>query len=279
MNSVAVVIPIHKEFIQFSELEKISLSRSIEVLSCHQFIFLVSDKLDNKGLIEYLKKTKLKKITFQKTNCKNFINIESYSRLLISSTFYKYFKKYEFVLICQLDVYVFSDMLNYWINKKNIHYIGAPWFNCANGEWTQDFMGVGNGGFSLRNVKYFIDFLTRIKIIFAIKEIYSKYKIFENLSYKKLLLRLNFYFKIKAFWELDKLFLPNYIPEDQYFGLYLSSIFSDFMLADFENSYKFSFETNPSYLFELNKFQLPFGCHAWKKYDSEFWASYIPAKI
>jgi hypothetical protein len=257
----------------------ISLTRTINVLSEHQFIFLVSNNLDNKGLYKYLATKKINKFRFQKIESYNFKTIEAYSKLLISRSFYQQFKDFDYILICQLDVYIFSDSLNYWIKKHDLHYVGAPWFNYVMGEWTTDFIGVGNGGLSLRKVRPFIDFLTRIKIIFAINDLFSKYYFLRKYSYKKLLLRLNFYFKIKAFWQLDKFFTPQYIPEDQYFGLYLSSLFSDFKLADFDEAYRFSFETNPKYLFEINNKQLPFGCHAWEKYDPDFWSSYIIDKI
>ena len=34
---------------------------------------------------------------------------------------------------------------------------------------------------------------------------------------------------------------------------------------------KFSFEAMPSYLYKLNNNVLPFGCHAFEKYESDFW--------
>ena len=34
---------------------------------------------------------------------------------------------------------------------------------------------------------------------------------------------------------------------------------------------KFSFEVMPSYLYKLNNNVLPFGCHAFEKYESDFW--------
>ena len=39
---------------------------------------------------------------------------------------------------------------------------------------------------------------------------------------------------------------------------------------------RFSFERFPKELFALNGDSLPFGCHAWKKYQyEEFWKEYI----
>ena len=39
---------------------------------------------------------------------------------------------------------------------------------------------------------------------------------------------------------------------------------------------RFAFERFPSELYELNHHQLPFGCHAWKKYQYDsFWSEFI----
>ena len=38
---------------------------------------------------------------------------------------------------------------------------------------------------------------------------------------------------------------------------------------------KFSIELEPSYLFLLNNSQLPFGCHAWERYEPNFWRNHI----
>ena len=43
-----------------------------------------------------------------------------------------------------------------------------------------------------------------------------------------------------------------------------------------EEAIAFSFELSPSYLYKLNGNYLPFGCHAWYKYEYEnFWKQHI----
>ncbi len=37
----------------------------------------------------------------------------------------------------------------------------------------------------------------------------------------------------------------------------------------------FAFERSPRYLYEKNANILPFGCHAWEKYDKAFWLNHI----
>jgi hypothetical protein len=51
--------------------------------------------------------------------------------------------------------------------------------------------------------------------------------------------------------------------------------FNDYTIAPVNEAIKFSFEANPEFLFEKNNYQLPFGCHAWQRYDPLFWEKYI----
>ena len=48
-----------------------------------------------------------------------------------------------------------------------------------------------------------------------------------------------------------------------------------FKIAPVETSSKFSIETNPSHFYTMNNEVLPFGCHAWEKYDPQFWEPFI----
>jgi hypothetical protein len=65
--------------------------------------------------------------------------------------------------------------------------------------------------------------------------------------------------------------------EDIFWGLFAKRNFDWFKVAPFEESRKFSIELNPRPLFRLNGDKLPFGCHAWQKYDPEFWGPHIRA--
>ena len=59
-------------------------------------------------------------------------------------------------MICQLDVWVFQDNLEYFLNEfdeGNLDYIGAPWYGVG---WTSDGK-VGNGGFCIRRLSKFAE--------------------------------------------------------------------------------------------------------------------------
>ena len=51
---------------------------------------------------------------------------------------------------------------------------------------------------------------------------------------------------------------------------------SSFKVAPLEVALTFAFETQVKKCFELNQYKLPFGCHAWMKYDLGFWKNCLP---
>ena len=57
-----------------------------------------------------------------------FRSTDTYSRLLLSAGFYQAFASYEFILIHQLDVFVFRDELADWC-ARGYDYVGAPWID------------------------------------------------------------------------------------------------------------------------------------------------------
>ncbi|RMF85103.1 MAG: hypothetical protein D6736_17985, partial [Nitrospinota bacterium] len=48
-----------------------------------------------------------------------------------------------------------------------------------------------------------------------------------------------------------------------------------FRVAPVEVGLRFAFEAAPRLCFALNDYQLPFGCHAWARYDRAFWEPYL----
>ena len=91
---------------------------------------------------------------------RNFSGKNSYSDMMLSPQFYENFKQWKYILILQLDAYIFgtANELNHFIDLGKT-YIGAP--------WTLDYsrrLGIpeetcGNGGLSLRNVERMISLL------------------------------------------------------------------------------------------------------------------------
>jgi len=201
-----------------------------------------------------------------------FESTAGYNRLMLSTDFYKRFAQYNYMLIYQLDAYVFRDELEEWCTK-GYDYIGAPWFeNYGSHESGDKLWECGNGGFSLRRTSKILKILTSKFPIYTPMQLYEKNGI---KSIKEL-----FVFMLKCIGYKNNI---NYLLRDS-IGLNEDGVFSfcfnktwiKLKKPTVEVAMQFSFDRSPSYLFELNNKTLPFGCHSWQKYQyEEFWSNFI----
>jgi len=143
----AVLIPFYKESLTLSESFSLSVTR--RVLSTWDKYLIGPDKL--RSVLIGAGGEDFSVTCFMD---QYFNSIKGYNRLLLSSGLYEKFQDYEFVLIVQLDALVISDSLMEWCDK-GFSYVGAPWFDgFTKATEKSGFLGVGNGGFSLRNVEH-----------------------------------------------------------------------------------------------------------------------------
>jgi len=103
----------------------------------------------------------------------HFQNLHQYNRLVSSISFYKRFAdSYQYLLMYQLDAFLFDDRIEYFCNL-GYDYYGAPWKDGVASplflfnrkllkSWGPRFY-VGNGGLSLRKLSSTIDLLIRKK--------------------------------------------------------------------------------------------------------------------
>ncbi|MCK5176612.1 MAG: hypothetical protein KAQ92_02710 [Candidatus Aenigmarchaeota archaeon] len=231
--NAAIVIPMHKSKLNSNEI--ISLKRCKEVFKNYQVILAVPEGLD---VSVYKKHGKIDKVVFFKE--KYFKSEKGYNTLMCISYFYRQFLEFEYILLYQLDTFVFENNLDEWCSM-GYDYIGSPWINS---NWLEDFFKkrrifglfkkhfklVGNGGLSLRKVK-------------------------SSNRACKILKPLAYIFK----------------HEDFFWSNLASRFVPKFKIPDVETALKFSFEENPEESFKLNKKKLPFGCHSWEKFGTEFW--------
>lgn len=221
-EQVAVVVPTYKS--SLSELEKISLLQLFKILGKYDVYFAIPQSLQ----ADYLKQAMIERFE----DC-YFADIVGYNRFMLSGNFYRRFQKYKFILIYQLDAFVFSDRLLQFCNLE-YDYIGAPWLTGMGkkvGE-TYLYQNVGNGGFSLRNVP------NTIRLLDSQRE------------------------ELKTYCD----------SEDKFFA-FCSSL--SFKIAPVHIALQFAFEREVRRCYEQNNFMLPFGCHAWERYDYSFWKPYI----
>lgn len=272
MKNVCIVIPIYKS--KLNDFEEKSLSQAAIILNKYDFRFVTYEGLNTSKYIEIAQKYSIN-YSFEFFDRDYFNGLNSYNRLMLSISFYKRFKPFNYILIYQLDAFVFKDELDEWCNK-GFDYIGAPWVVSEGNSFV--ISGAGNGGFSLRKISSQIRVLKCFKRVIPFWELYERYSLnTRGRGYR---------FKIN---EMLKLFLHltvrnntnyrfnsnDYFLEDD-FWVRCNDLFKWYNVADVGSSIKFSFETHPSYLFKLNNNTLPFGCHAWNKYEYEcFWQNII----
>lgn len=273
-KDVVVVIPLYLHTL--SQIEQHSLEQCLRVLAAYSIVLVKPRSLDVSALCR----------TYPQLHAEDFadeyfVSLRSYNRLVLSTEFYRRFSRYAYLLIYQLDAYVFADELLEWC-RKGYDYIGAPWLpskpkyqnrwgecylrSCfrfwlkvdpmklkKNGaEYYHNTVGnrkyykyqVGNGGFSLRKVDTFIRLTTACST--QIAACLADHQ---------------------PFYPEDLLLLIEL--EQWHVGCRLKK-------PDYKEALQFAFEENPEWAYQLNGNRLPFGCHAWCRapYFS-FWKSIV----
>ncbi len=202
-----------------------------------------------------------------------FGSAAAYTRLMLSKQFYERFQEYEYILIYHLDALVFSDHLEQWC-EMDLDYIGPPWLESEDTPWVKT-PGVGNGGFSLRKVASFLKVLNSRRYAIHPNEYWEKY----CASRPKFLQYVNLprkYLKyLRMFNNIDREIAQFKNNEDLFWARRADHYYPEFKIADVNTALRFAFEAEPSRSFERNHYKLPFGCHAWPKYDRAFWKPYL----
>ncbi len=256
-KEVAVLVPIYRDTL--TPYEDISL-RSIATVLDDYPIFFVKP--------EHLELTQVGK-RYPQVGAENFddtffTDIHAYNTLMLSTAFYERFARYEYVLIAQLDAYIFRDELYEWC-AKGYDYVGAPWivrdiYNnpfmrlCSKmkraycnltGKPNSQITGnkVGNGGLSLRKVD------SHIRATRMLQQ------------------------EVEGYLSHQRYHLFN---EDVFFAIEPNRHGLGFQYPDYREALKFSFDKHPAYCYRMNGSHLPFGCHGWnKKRMIKFWRPII----
>lgn len=257
---VVVVIPTHT--FALKEYEEEAVQNCYEQLKAYDIVVVHPERIahQREGVFKDCKKIALPDTWFQ--------DVKQYNKLKTSKFFYNYFRNYDFMLTHEPDAWVFRDELEFWCDK-GYDYIGAPWFQVfENPPSGTPFMGVGNSGFSLRNVQSCLKVLNEIQYPNADWNS-GTIAAFLKKRVQKVYLSLN---------KEENCFVQNFYHsnEDFFWGLEVPKFCSWYRIAPVEVALKFSFEVAPERLWSMNNYQLPFGCHAWHKYSPEFWSQFIP---
>lgn len=270
---VSVVIPVYKATL--SDNERISLEQCARILGNKYDIILVcpnSLDVENYNII-------LKSFDICYSTCRfedtYFQGIEGYNNLMISKCFYERFVDYQYILIYQLDAYIFKDELEYWC-RLNYDYIGAPMINDSQtDDMSLSYYVGGNGGFSLRKISKFMDYFNGCRNVYTPAQIAKRINL-----WKKPHTRI-FLWILMCFGYHNKPLTISYRNrwswnEDLIWSQILAESNYSFRQPIQTEAAKFAFERYPSRLYSTIS-SLPFGCHAWARYEYDtFWNNFIP---
>ena len=221
----AVVVPLYKTTrTKLWWFEPISLRRCFEVFGGrHPIVFIVPEGWS----CDYLPSRS--DYSIETFDPKYFKDKKGYNELMLSPHFYERFVEYDYILIYQLDAFVFSDRLEEFC-ELGYDYIGAPWPRSSCDPRIKPASFVGNGGFSLRNVKACANVLSKNATLT------------DSLHYN----------------------------EDVIFSYLGGLNPDEFRVAPIKTAGRFSVEKQSERYCRKNQNVLPFGCHGWYALSSQF---------
>jgi hypothetical protein len=207
---------------------------------------------------------------------KFFGSIAAHARLVTAPLFYETFADYKYILMYHLDSLALSDQLEQWCHT-GLDYIGPPWINCPDSPWVKRER-VGNSGFALMKVQSFLKVLYSPKPSVDPNQYWheqygSKPKHIQYLNLPKRFLKRLRIFNSSRFHMFR--WLQGRSEADIFWSDEAIHYYPEFKIADVATGLRFAFEVSPRLCFERNQHQLPFGCHAWARYDRAFWEPYL----
>lgn len=259
-----VVIPVYKAVP--NRVEQMSFCQCLSILGKHNVHLVCPASMDVDYYKHFLSISNVE-YSIRRFADHFFVGTAGYNKLLLTNSFYESFLQYRYLLIYQLDAWVFRDELDYWCGL-GYDYVGAPWFeNYGSYEQGNKLWAVGNGGFSLRRIQYFVDLLKHNGPLKEANTLDLEPS-FKNRIYKFLYSK-GYQNNVSYFRKDPTLF------EDVFYTVYLNNTRFRAKVPSAEDAALFGFEKSPSYLYSITG-KLPFGCHAWLKNEYEtFWIKYI----
>ena len=210
---------------------------------------------------------------------KYFGSVRAHARLQFSEEFYTRFAAYKYILMYHLDALVLSDQLEKWC-ETDLDLIGPPWLPSDDSPWVTHPQ-VGNGGFALFKVQSFLNVIQSKRRGVDPDEFWREFCAV-NPPYRQWLHRPRKYLKrLRVFndvrwemrwWSSRKDGTGNV---DFFWANQAIKYWPPFKIASVAQGLEFAFEVAPRMCFEMNNRRLPFGSHAWARYDRSFWEPYL----
>lgn len=252
-----VIFPVYKSL---KDIEISAFAQAIKMTQNYRHVFIAPQSMIFDSSFD-----KFRDIEIVRFDNHYFESINGYNRLMMDKEFYAAFSDYHYMLIHQSDAYLFKPDLEYWLQKE-FDYIGAPWIKPGKillAEFYKRIINlapfifsekakrryyirnnVGNGGLSLRKIPSFIHVLDYIP--------------------EKIL---------NTYLESDK----REHNEDVFWSLEAPRLYQLMKIPKWEEALLFSFERGPKWSYKKVGYKLPFGCHGFARYETDFWIQHIPA--
>lgn len=285
--SCVVVVPLHTLELEASEVS--ALIHALYKLKDYDFVLLHKHSIAPTELLNRLVKSaypRTRTIQCIEVADEYLASINSYNQMLMQAWFYRLFKAWDYLLIFQLDAWILGSNLQVWL-QKGYSYIGAPWTRDL-GPDTPD-SGVGNGGLSLRKVRDMLAIFEDHKRLQSVPvfrwgylawrmTLFRRYYLFPVWQWPLLFLkRLVLFARMSLGWHNTlAYFIEIGIQEDHILGIYVPHVFPWFKLPAMQEAAAFAIETNPRLTRDFYAISCPFGCHAWEKFDRDFWLETYP---
>lgn len=263
---VIIAIPVYKP--QPNDYELLALRRCLHILKRYPICLFHPEGLDLSAYETIFRQAE-KEFRHESFAPSFFESQRGYNHLMMTPGFYERFQAWDYLLIYQLDAYVFSDQLEEWC-AKGYDYVGAPFMKLNR---SIDWENAGNGGFSLRRISSFIRlFQQHTGPLLTAKGLWRFNRYRGPLHRLPLTLWGMCGFKNR----LDD-YLSNWetLNEDLLYAMLADST-AKWNIPDSRTAMFFSFEEQPSRLYQASG-QLPFGCHAFLR--NEFESFYQPIFI
>jgi len=244
---VAVAVPLYRK--ELSPLEEISLAQCRKILGRHDIVFISPRSVEITGIQNAYDINRVERF---EDDC--FLSTTTYNHLMLSPEFFQRFSSYDYLLVHQLDAFVFQDQLRDWCSRE-LDYVGAPWLGET---WPERVMKSARKPLWARIPFYRRLFFKKSNIVgnggFSLRRVGSSLRVLEVLK------------KYAADWPMN---------EDVFWSVYVPNVLPWFRVPDVRTAARFSLELQPSLGVELNGGALPFGCHAWDRWDPGFWRPHI----
>ncbi|MEE1316598.1 MAG: DUF5672 family protein [Prevotella sp.] len=272
---VVVIIPVYETNPKSEELR--AFKNNINIMKKHPVCMVTFQHCDLSKYDAIAQEigVDLKRENFPK-EC--FTSVAAYNDLCLSLDLYQRFTDYEYMLICQLDVWMFRDEIINWC-KREFDYIGAPiYYPYSEKRYTQKFRGIGNGGLCLRRIAYCISILAsdKNKPLLTPRTIMKMYWHFFRYNeaftcswVKRLSIIPIALGKMLGYKNSFNYFASQHVNEDLLLGTWAEqSEYYPCHLPDELTAAEFSIEVNAEWLLKRLHGKTPMGVHAYDKWNN-----------